>query len=61
MFGLFALGGDLGCTMGPTLIGMTSSVAGGDLRVGLMAACIFPILSVISMSLLIKRMKKVNI
>lgn len=61
MFGMFALGGDIGCTMGPTLIGMASSAAGGDLRVGLLAACIFPILSVISMALLMKRMKKVKV
>ena len=58
MFGLFALAGDLGCTLGPTTVGMVSSAFGGNLRTGLMISCIFPILLVCGVSLLIKRVKK---
>lgn len=58
MFGLFALAGDLGCTLGPTTVGMVSSVFGGDLRTGLLISCVFPILLVGGVSLLMKRVKK---
>ena len=57
MFGLFALAGDIGCTLGPTTVGFVSSAMGGELRAGLLIACIFPILSVIGMTLLAKRKK----
>ncbi len=58
MFGLFALAGDIGCTLGPTTVGMVSSAANGDLRVGLLVSVIFPILLVVGVSLLLKRSKK---
>ncbi len=58
MFGLFALAGDLGCTLGPTTVGMVSSAFGGDLRTGLLISCVFPILLVGGVSLLMKRVKK---
>ena len=60
MFGLFALAGDIGCTLGPTAVGVISASAGDNLRVGLLVACIFPILSAIGLSMLMKRMKKLN-
>ena len=44
MFALLALGGDLGCSGGPTLVGLVSSAAGGHLRTGIMAGIIFPVL-----------------
>ena len=58
MFGMFALGGDIGCTLGPTAIGMISSVAGDNLRVGLLAACVFPIMMSMGLMMLMKRMKE---
>ena len=42
MFALLALAGDLGCTGGPTLAGLVSGAAGGNLRAGILAAAIFP-------------------
>ena len=42
MFALLALGGDLGCSGGPTLVGMVSSFFGDDLRLGILAGVIFP-------------------
>lgn len=44
MFALLALGGDLGCSGGPTLVGLVSSAAGGSMRTGIMAGIVFPVL-----------------
>ncbi|MGN0526331.1 MAG: MFS transporter [Acutalibacteraceae bacterium] len=46
MFALLALGGDIGCTTGPTLAGLVSSFLGDDLKKGILSAVIFPILLV---------------
>ena len=43
LFALLALGGDLGCTSGPTFVGMVSAAAGG-LHAGILAAIVFPVL-----------------
>ena len=42
MFALLALAGDLGCAGGPTLAGLVSDAAGGNLRTGILAAAVFP-------------------
>ncbi len=44
MFALLALGGDLGCSGGPTLVGMVSSALGDNLKMGVLAGIIFPVL-----------------
>ena len=44
MFALLALGGDVGCSGGPTLVGMVSSALGDDLKRGILAGIIFPLL-----------------
>lgn len=44
MFAFMALAGDLGCSGGPTLVGTISGFFGDDLRKGILAAVIFPIL-----------------
>ena len=44
LFALLALAGDLGCSGGPTFAGLIASAAGGNMRVGIGAALIFPIL-----------------
>ncbi len=46
MFALFALAGDLGCAGGPTLAGIVSGCMGDNLRMGILAAVIFPVLMV---------------
>lgn len=43
MFALMALAGDLGCSLGPALVGMAAG-KGGGLKGGLLAAVIFPAL-----------------
>ena len=44
MFALLALGGDLGCSGGPTLVGLVSSSLGDNLKMGVLAGVIFPVL-----------------
>ena len=42
LFALLALGGDLGCSSGPTLVGAVSSLFSDDLRIGILTALVFP-------------------
>lgn len=49
MFALLALAGDLGCSAGPTLAGMVSSRFGDNLRMGILAGVVFPILLLVSL------------
>ena len=51
MFALLALGGDLGCSGGPTYVGAISSSLGGDLKKGILLAVIFPILMILGLGL----------
>lgn len=44
MFALLALGGDVGCSGGPTLVGTVSSALGDNLRMGILAGIVFPVL-----------------
>ena len=44
MFALLALAGDVGCSGGPTFAGAVMSLAGGNMRLGIGAAVIFPVL-----------------
>ncbi len=43
MFALLALGGDVGCSGGPTLVGIVSSSLNDNLKIGVLAAIVFPI------------------
>ena len=56
MFALLAVAGDLGCSSGPLLVGLVSNTAGGNLRAGILAALIFPVLLIVG--LLMNRNKK---
>lgn len=42
MFALLALGGDIGCSGGPTLVGFVSGAFGDNLHRGILAGVIFP-------------------
>ncbi len=44
MFALLALGGDVGCSGGPTVVGMVSSMFEDNLKMGILAGIIFPVL-----------------
>jgi len=56
MFAMLALAGDLGCSGGPTLVGMVSNAAGDNMKLGILAAIVFPLVLVIC--LLGQRKKK---
>ena len=43
LFALLALGGDVGCSGGPTLVGAVSSALGDELKMGVLAGVIFPV------------------
>ena len=43
LFGMLALAGDFGCTSGPTVAGIVSDLFGGDMKVGFLAAMVFPV------------------
>lgn len=44
MFALLALAGDLGCSGGPTLVGLASGAFGDDLKKGILFGTVFPLL-----------------
>lgn len=57
LFALLALGGDIGCSGGPTYVGMISSAMGDDLRKGILCAIVFPILLLVGLWLQRKNTK----
>lgn len=59
MFALLALGGDIGCSGGPTLVGMVSGAFGDNLKMGILAGIIFPVLLLIGV-ILCRRQKKIT-
>lgn len=42
MFAFLALAGDLGCSGGPTFVGLVSGASGDNLKAGMLAAVLFP-------------------
>lgn len=58
LFALLALGGDVGCSGGPTVVGMVSSAIADNLKMGILAGIIFPILLLSGIFLCAKLVKK---
>ena len=54
---LCTLAGDVGCALGPGVVGAVSGMAGGALKAGLLAACAFPVLLLLAVSRLRRRPK----
>lgn len=52
MFALLALGGDLGCTAGPAVVGFVSSAFSDNLKIGILLAIAFPLILLICTRLL---------
>ncbi|MBP3541196.1 MAG: MFS transporter [Clostridia bacterium] len=44
MFAFLALAGDLGCSGGPTFVGLVAGAASDNLKIGILAAVVFPLL-----------------
>ncbi|MDE7266197.1 MAG: MFS transporter [Lachnospiraceae bacterium] len=57
MFALLALAGDLGGSVGPSVVGYFSGMADGNLKVGLFAAAIFPAVLILGLIVLKRRIK----
>ncbi len=51
LFAMLALAGDVGCSGGPTLAGFISGCFNGELRAGILAAIVFPVLLLIGIQL----------
>ncbi|MDY5910468.1 MAG: MFS transporter [Inconstantimicrobium porci] len=49
MFALLALAGDLGCSMGPTYVGLMSGAFNDDLKKGILLAVIFPAVLIVTL------------
>lgn len=49
MYALMALAGDLGCSAGPTLVGFAARLFGGQLKAGILAAAVFPVLMLLGL------------
>lgn len=58
MFALLALGGDVGCSAGPTVVGLTSGLLGDNLRMGILTAIIFPVLLLLFLFIYKRNTKK---
>ena len=56
MFAFLALGGDLGCSVGPGIAGWVSEIFGGNLQLGILSGIIFPI-GIIAGALIYKKIK----
>ena len=61
MFAFLALAGDLGAAIGPAMVGAIADAVGGNLKIGLLFAAIFPALLTLGIILLIKKFGKKTI
>ena len=52
MFALLAMAGDLGGSVGPGIVGFVTQTANDNLKVGMLAGCVFPTVLVLSVLLL---------
>lgn len=58
MFAWLAVAGDMGCTAGPTLVGLVSGAAGDNMKLGILAGMVFPIALVLCLLLNPAKKKK---
>ncbi len=56
MFAFLALAGDLGAMVSPAMVGSLSEMAGGNLKTGLFAATLFPVILVVGL-IVLRRVK----
>ena len=52
LFALLALAGDVGCSSGPTYVGMISGALSDNLKLGIFAALIFPVLMIMGIKMI---------
>ncbi|MBR7122175.1 MAG: MFS transporter [Oscillospiraceae bacterium] len=59
MFAFLALAGDLGAAVSPTMVGSLSEATGGNLKMGLFVATLFPIILVVGL-IVLRSVKKTS-
>ncbi len=60
MFALLALAGDVGCSLGPTTVGIVSGWFQDNLRMGILVATVFPVLLLLLLAILKRMQQKEN-
>ena len=60
MFAFLALAGDLGATVSPAMVGGISNMFGGDLKTGLLAASVFPLILILGLAVLNRRFSRLS-
>ena len=58
MFAFLALAGDFGATVSPTVVGSISELAGGNPKIGLLAATVFPLILILGLIVLDRKFHK---
>ena len=59
MFAFLVLAGDLGAAVSPTMVGSLSEATGGNLKMGLFVATLFPIILVVGL-IVLRSVKKTS-
>ena len=54
MFAFLAMAGDLGGSIGPALVGYVAQQAGENIKAGMLAGCVFPVILIIAILLIMK-------
>ena len=52
LFALLAMAGDLGGSIGPSIVGAVTELAGDNLQTGMLSGCIFPLVLIVALILL---------
>lgn len=60
MFAFLALAGDLGATISPAMVGSVSNMAGGNLKIGLLVATVFPLILIFVLLVLKRKFSKLT-
>lgn len=60
MFALLAMAGDLGGSIGPGVIGVVTQNANDNLKAGMLAACVFPVVLILSVLFIRKKRAEIK-
>lgn len=60
MFAFLALAGDLGATISPAIVGNISNMVGGNLKIGLLVATVFPLVLIFSLIILNRKFNRLS-
>lgn len=58
LFALLACFGDLGCSVGPSVVGVVSDALGGKLEMGILVSTVFPVIFVFALLVLMRSNRK---